>query len=118
MTKHENDLNDILKKAQFCRDWRNRRIAHTDYKLSANLPNVTPLEPATKEKLTLVITKIQELYNKISNDYLNDATIFSLNVTGTTTLLRTIESGLRFDEEVKKRMTEGTWADESFKSRV
>lgn len=115
--RHESDLEDILNDSMFCRDWRNRKIAHMDYKLFANLTAAGPLEPATKERLEQIVFKIQKLYNRVSNDYLNEETIFSFNVTGATSILRTIENGLRFKDEVDKQMREGTWED-NFQSKV
>jgi hypothetical protein len=35
-SEFEKDLNDILTESEFCRDWRNRWIAHIDYELAVN----------------------------------------------------------------------------------
>jgi hypothetical protein len=51
----EKDIQDIIENATFCRDWRNRWIAHLDYELAINNQNAKPLESATRRKLKLII---------------------------------------------------------------
>src|SRR5205085_9280061 len=47
----EKHVDDIKKKTEFCRDWRNRRFAHHDLLLATQDSRTKPLESATKEKI-------------------------------------------------------------------
>ena len=119
-TEIEGDLNDILTESKFCRDWRNRWIAHMDYELSVDRQNARPLEPATRQKLRVTIEKIHSLYNKISFKYLGSTTAWQMldSDRGAISLLYRIEDGLRFDEEVYKRKIKGDWTPDNFESKV
>jgi hypothetical protein len=116
----EKDLNDILMECQFCRDWRNRWIAHMDYELGVNRENAKPLEQASRLKLRLTIEKIHSLYNKISLKYLDSTTAWQMlsSDRGAISLLYRMEDGLRFDEEVHKKKLSGGWEPDNFQSKV
>ena len=49
----ENDLVEIITDSEFCRDWRNRRIAHLDYELSVNQQNAEPLKKSNQAKVSV-----------------------------------------------------------------
>lgn len=119
-SEFENDLNDILAESKFCRDWRNRWIAHMDYELSIDRQNARPLETATRQKLRVTIEKIHSLYNKISFKYLGSTAAWHMldSDRGAISLLYRIEDGLRFDEEVYKRKLKGDWTPDDFESKV
>src|SRR5687768_4930180 len=46
----EQAVSGILSESDFCRDWRNRWIAHMDYELSVNNRNAEPLKTATRQR--------------------------------------------------------------------
>lgn len=116
----ENDLNEIIAKSEFCRDWRNRLIAHIDYELNVDRLNAEPLKPATRRDLRQTIEKIHELYNKVSHKYLGSTTAWNMLTSnrGAVSLLYRIEDGLRFDEDVYKRKLKGDWTPDNFESKV
>lgn len=116
----ENDLNDILTESKFCRDWRNRWIAHMDYELAVDRQNARPLEAATRQKLRVTIGKIHELYNKITFKYLDSTTAWQMldSDRGAISLLYRIEDGLRFDKENYNRKLKGDWTLDNFESKV
>lgn len=119
-SEFEKDLNDILTESEFCRDWRNRWIAHMDYELAVNRQNAKPLEPATRLKLRMTMEKIHSLYSKVSSKYLGTVTKFEFlsSNRGSLSLLHRIEDGLRFDDEVYKSKRNGTWTKDDFESKV
>jgi hypothetical protein len=101
----ENDISEILTESEFCRDWRNRWIAHMDYELSVNRASAAPLKTANRLKLRTTLEKIQALYNKVSFKYLNSSTPWQMlnSHAGALSLLHRLEDGLRFDENNIKR---------------
>ena len=50
----ENLIDAAIQKADFCRDWRNRKLAHKDLKLSLS-DEAVPLKPASREKVKDVL---------------------------------------------------------------
>jgi hypothetical protein len=56
-------------KTLFCRDWRNRRIAHTDRALSLTPELSKPLDEATREKLQEALRAIGNVLNAASEHY-------------------------------------------------
>lgn len=118
--EYEKSITEILAEADFCRDWRNRWIAHIDYELSANKRTAEPLKIATREKLRLTIEKIQALYNKVSFKYLGSTIGWQLlsSNAGAISLLYRAEDGLRFDKEVYQRKLRGDWTNDDFQSLV
>lgn len=116
----ENDISDILAESEFCRDWRNRWIAHMDYELSVNRKSAVPLKQATRQKLRIVLEKIQALYNKVSFKYLNSTTPWEMldSNQGAVSLLYRLEDGLRFDEEQYQKKLKGEWKKNDRQSKV
>ena len=57
------------KKAEFARDWRNRRISHSD--LETAVGNAEPLAPASLQKVTSALDAVHAILNAISKELLN-----------------------------------------------
>ena len=116
----EKEISEILNESGFCRDWRNRWIAHMDYELSINRDSAVPLKTANRLKFRTVLERIQALYNKISLKYLNSSTPWDMlsSHSGTVSLLYRLEHGLRFDEEHLQKKLNGQWPTDHFKSGV
>jgi hypothetical protein len=115
----DEELKDIEDKAKFCRDWRNRWIAHMDYELTVN-QSAEPLETATRNKLKAINKKIQIIYNKISKKYLGSTVAFELanSQKGAISLLYKVEDGIKFEKDRYKRKLRGEWNEEDSDSRV
>lgn len=113
-------LKDLDLMTRFCRDWRNRKLAHHDYDLYTQSSGVKILEQATKESITTAIKLIQDIYNDITNTYLNSEIHFDLPIGSGSSLaiLHRLEDGLRFDEGQRKRKLRGEIDNTDFKSRV
>ena len=116
----EKEISEILTASEFCRDWRNRWIAHMDYELSINRDSAVPLQTANRWKLRTTLEKIQALYNKVSFRYLNSSTPWEMlsSHTGAVSLLYRLQDGLRFDEEQYLKKLSGQWTGGNFESKV
>ena len=88
----------------FCRDWRNRRIAHRD-KLLVLGESAKPLEIATREKVKEALTSIAAVLNSISLDYFESTTYFEGmgNDKGALSLLYVLADGLEMKKQNESR---------------
>lgn len=114
------DLERCIEKSTFCRDWRNRKIAHMDYEIYVNVGAASPLEPASRKDFEEVLSLLQGLHNKIRVHYAlskNSFPYMKIN-SHAVQLLKTLESGIRFIDQEFERMKQGIPMDMTFKSRV
>ena len=64
------NLTDVaVERADFARQWRNRRISHSDYERVVHKAN--PLPPASLKKLTIALDAVHAVLNAISAELLN-----------------------------------------------
>jgi hypothetical protein len=108
----------VLKKADFCRDWRNRHIAHKDLNLALK-EGVKPLKPASREKISAVLGAIAKVMNTVSTYYM-DTTIMFEGISsphGAVALLYVIDDGLQIEKERKERLKAGQYRPADHKSR-
>jgi AbiU2 len=99
------ELASIAKsKTEFCRDWRNRHIAHRDLELLKN-GSAKPLEEANGIKVTDALSAIKNVLTEVSWHYMGDNLYFSRNVVGgagnALSLLRLLQDGLKARGEFK-----------------
>lgn len=64
-----------IEKADFCRDWRNRHIAHRDLQLAMD-EGLEPLKPASRAKVKDALEAISGVLNVVSEHYLDSTIIF------------------------------------------
>lgn len=102
-------------KTAFCRDWRNRRIAHLDYNLAIK-NGAKPLPPASRVAVKEAISSIANVLNIVSLKYLKSSILFNVNrvETGAESLLRVISDGLKVDKERRKRIESGQYHKDDF----
>ncbi len=84
-------------KAQFCRDWRNRHIAHRDLDLAMN-KSAKELEIASISLVNEALASIAKVLNEVSLHYMDSALGFTLGVGGAGNalrLLRLLHHGMR-----------------------
>lgn len=92
------------KRAEFCRDWRNRHIAHRDLELAVD-EGVTPLTPASRRDVRDAIDSIDDVLNAVSSHYMKSITGFDVaeRADGAVALLYVLDDGLRADAEREDR---------------
>ena len=62
-------VDTAVEKAEFARDWRNRRISHTDW--ARAMAQSDPLATATLQQVTIALDAVHAVLNTISMDLLN-----------------------------------------------
>jgi hypothetical protein len=94
--------------------------AHMDYNFGIDLQNAKVLEPATREKLRSTIERIQSIYNKIELKYLGRTVGYKYLTShrGAISLLHTIESGIRFEEQAYEKRKRGDDIDYNYTSKI
>lgn len=102
-------LVDIAKQeSEFCRDWRNRRLAHRDLGLALG-DNAVMLKPGSREKVGKALAALSDILDAVSTHYLDSSTVFDMgaNIGGGENLLYAIYDGLKAKESRRKRLREG-----------
>jgi hypothetical protein len=99
-----------ISKATFCREWRNRNIAHSDLKLALN-ESPTPLPDVDKQKTEEALSAIEAVLSEVHERYTDSATTFKFvfNDGGAYALLRVIDDGLKHSGE---RLRRGIWSED------
>jgi hypothetical protein len=102
----------------FCRDWRNRHIAHRDLKLAMG-EHAEPLNPASRAKIKDALGSIAKVINTISEYYMNATIGFDsiIGSGGAEGLLYVIDDGIRADIERQKRIKSGKYLAEDLAHR-
>ncbi len=108
----------VMASTEFCRDWRNRRIAHTDLGLALG-HGVDPLLPASREKVKVALASIAAVLDAVSLHYKKSTTFFEVDGSpgGAVQLLYVIDDGLQANDERKKRWKQGLYSDDDTKHR-
>ena len=112
-------VNISIEKADFCRDWRNRRIAHKDLGLALSA-GVEPLKPASQAKVKDALSSISDVMNAISRHYMDSTTMYEgLGGSGgnAVSLLYVLDDGLRAKEERRMRRKAGDYRKEDYQAR-
>lgn len=93
-------VNTAKSKAEFCRDWRNRHIAHRDLDLLMN-GSAKPLKTASGIQVRDGLDAIESVLNEVHLHYMGGSLAFSRNVGeagNALSLLRLLHDGLRARE--------------------
>lgn len=116
----DDEVNGLIVKSEFCKDWRNRSIAHFDYELNINQQSAKPLEPASRKKLQEAIDGIHSIIKKVHFKYLDSNLMLEMisGYNGSVSLLMHLKDGLRFSELKYKRKLSGEWHDADKESLV
>jgi hypothetical protein len=105
-------------KAFFCRDWRNRHIAHRDLGLAMKT-GAAPLMSASYAKVKEVLISFSDVLNSVSGHYMNQETMYEDRGEpgDAVSLLNILYDGIQADEERNERVNAGKYLDEDFLSR-
>lgn len=123
---HESDAKKMVSelirvavdKADFCRDWRNRHIAHKDLGLALK-SGAEPLKDASRAKVKEALDSIAEVLNAISAHHMDSTTAFGGvgNWNGAVSLLYVIDDGLRVARERQERLKAGEYSVDDYRAR-
>ena len=85
-------------RTSFCRDWRNRRIAHSDLQLRLR-DNADPLEGASRNHVNAALIAVADVLNAVDVHYTGSQTHFQTwpSAGGSVSLLTMLAIGLRED---------------------
>lgn len=109
--KHVAELIDTSgDKADFCRDWRNRHIAHNDLHLAMET-GAEPLQPASRAQVGEALSAVSDVLNAVSAHYMDGTTMFEpiRSGRGAESLLYVLDDGLRAAKERRQRRKAGEW---------
>lgn len=109
---------EAAKQTEFCRDWRNRHIAHRDLKLALEQPT-TPLAEGSRAQVKAALKAISDVLNTLDGHYFQSETRFDLGgpLGGAISLLYALDDGLRAEEARQKRLEAGKPLKEDFIAR-
>jgi hypothetical protein len=107
-----------IQSSEFCRDWRNRHIAHRDLNIVLK-GNNAPLKPANRKKIKEALDSIADVLNAVSGYYGNSEIMFDIGERsgGALALLYLIYDGLKAKENRQDRIRHGELREEDFKPR-
>lgn len=109
-------VEEALTASEFCRDWRNRHIAHRDLRLATDSAAI-PLKAASRAKVKEAINALDAVLNAISNHYLDSTTFFAVGSAhgGALSLLHYLDDGIKADHARRQRRRNGTSTSEDFR---
>jgi hypothetical protein len=95
--------------ADFCRDWRNRRIAHRDLALATKRETAAPLEPGNRAKVEATLLAIERTLNAADSHYTGSTTAFDLGnrLGGALSMLRVVAMGVKAKTARRARLERG-----------
>jgi hypothetical protein len=113
--KVEELMSEALRSTEFCRDWRNRRIAHRDLRLALE-QGADPLQPASREQVAGALKSLSDILNVLSAHYQDSTTIFEFGVQagGATSLLYAIDAGMKAQTARRQRLKSGGYITDDF----
>jgi hypothetical protein len=109
-------VEEALTASEFCRDWRNRHIAHRDLRLVLDATAI-PLKFASRAKVKEAINALDAVLNAISNHYLDSTTCFAFGSAhgGALSLLHYLDDGIKAGHARRERRRNGTSTPEDFR---
>jgi hypothetical protein len=114
----EEKIETAKNKSEFCRDWRNRRIAHLDLQLAIE-DGIKPLQPASRKAVKDALSAIVDVLNTVTLHYNDSTTLFDIpnGYGGGESLLYIIDDGLKMIEEREDRIQSGSYKDSDFEQK-
>ena len=87
---------EAVAETAFCRDWRNRRIAHSDLLLALERPT-TPLADASRLKVKTALVSLTAVLNAVAGHYsqIPRAASMGARINGAVSLLYVLNDGVK-----------------------
>ena len=110
-------MSNAIFATEFCRDWRNRRMAHQDLHLALEKEG-DPLKPASREKVGKALQALAAVLNAVSHHYLGFTTHFEHETVagGAVSLLHVLQDGLNAAANHRARLENGIYDPNDFVS--
>jgi len=111
-------IDEALRASAFCRDWRNRRIAHRDLDLALER-HPQPLAPASRVQVRNALDRIADVLNAVAHHYRDSETHFegSLHPGGGASLLYLLDISLELRADKEARLKRGEYRPEDFQRK-
>lgn len=105
-------------KTEFCRDWRNRHIAHADFDLALK-EGAKPLKTASRADVEAALQALRDVLNAIEVFYLKQSTGFDLAAVtdGAEELLYVLDDGVKARKAREERLQTGRLLPEDSEGR-
>lgn len=103
----------VLEQSEFCRDWRNKVVAHRDLEVALN-EKAEPLQGGSRDQVNEVLETIAAIMNAVSGHYLEPTTIFRFGESagGALPLLYVLKDGINLEtERLERVLGEGRESD-------
>jgi hypothetical protein len=113
---------DALLASDFCRDWRNRHLAHRDLNLALK-KGVEPLKPASRLKVKEALDGLSAVLNVLSRKYFDSTTLFDMDLRigggpgGAMSLLYCIDMGLEAERMRQEHLKNGHFDPDDYRPR-
>lgn len=111
-----------LSAAEFCRDWRNRHLAHRDLNLALKL-GAEPLLAASRQKVSEALASLSDVLNVVSLKYMGSTTVFDIDIHlgggpgGTMSLLYYIDMGVEAEKRRREKHKSGNFDVSDYRPR-
>jgi hypothetical protein len=98
----------LLKQSEFCRDWRNKLIAHRDLTVALN-GAADQIQGGSRDNVNEILNTMAEIMNAISLHYLESSTHFRFDdhSGGALGMLYVLDDGIKLEKERFDRVLAG-----------
>jgi len=120
--KVSSSIEKAMVASDFCRDWRNRHLAHRDLHLALNT-GCEPLKPASRLKVKEALSTLSNTLNVLSQHYFNSTTVFDIDARvgggagGARSLLYYIDMGVEAEKLQQERLNSGNFTPDDYRQR-
>lgn len=113
---------EALSASEFCRDWRNRHLAHLDLNLALKR-GAEPLKAASRQKVREALASLSNVLNVVSLKYMESTTFFDIDLRagggpgGAMSLLYFIDMGVEAEKRRRERLKGGDFDANDYRPR-
>jgi hypothetical protein len=108
-------VTQAVAKTAFCRDWRNRYIAHRDLPLATSQQHATPLATASRVMVKEALVAIAAVLNRVQKHFSDFQTIYDIDSNlhgGAIDLLYLLDDGIKTQGRRSERLERGEYIPE------